>query len=61
MVDIRGKGLQPWESYDDYCSRVDDEIREAGEVRYGIGPVLFVTILIFILACVGYVTWRYFQ
>jgi hypothetical protein len=61
VEDIRGKGRQPHESWDEYCSRVDDEVREAGEVRYGIGPVLFVTILIFIAACVGFMVWRYYQ
>jgi cytochrome bd-type quinol oxidase subunit 1 len=57
--DLRGKGRQPWEGYDEYCSRVDDELREAGEYREPFWPYLLV--YLFILACVGYPLWRYFQ
>lgn len=59
-MDIKGKGRQPWESYDDYCSRVDDEIREAGEDRSSSGWWV-VPYFLAIVAVIGYLLWRYFQ
>lgn len=53
--DIRGKGRQPWEGYDEYCDRVDREVREDGEVRYPLGFTLYILIII---AVIGYLLWR---
>lgn len=60
--DIRGKFRQPWETMDEYCSRVDREVREAGEVRYPLaGTILVYLIYILIAGVIGYLLWRYFH
>jgi hypothetical protein len=47
-----GEPKQPGETWDEYCDRVDREVRAAGEKRYPLG----FTILIYLLSAALVIT-----
>lgn len=53
--DFRREG----ETYDEYCSRVDDELRAAGELRYPLWMTLAVYVVV--LAIIAVNLWVAYQ
>lgn len=60
-MSIKGKGRQPWEGYDEYCDRVDQELDESGlyprVVAVGFWPMLCL-FLVLLVVCL-YIGWSF--
>lgn len=53
---MAGEWRQPDESLDEYCDRVDREVREAGEAHHPLGFMILLYLVI--VGIVGFTAWK---